>query len=98
MFFDPERWYLVVTKRAVRLSQVAKDNVLKRICGSYRGQTNSLRWHSQPAVIVDDGRVEWMVTLSEKMAPDGKKRMAFVVDATRYKEEGFFADSSVFVE
>jgi hypothetical protein len=87
MFFDPDQWFAVVTGNAVKSTGVRKDEVLKRVCARNSEQRTCGSWGSQPAVIVDDGRVRWTVTFSEKVAHDGRKKVAYIVEGDRYAEE-----------
>lgn len=87
MLFDPEQWFAVVTGNAVKSTGVRKDNVLKRVCSRDSEQRTCGRWRNQPAVIVDDGRVRWTVTFSDKVAHDGRKKIAYIVEGERYADE-----------
>jgi hypothetical protein len=84
MIFDPDEWYVIATHEAVQAGRVQKPELLSRVCSNKTRQREADNWREQKAVFVDDGSVEWLVTFSNKLAPDGIKRIAFVVGANRY--------------
>lgn len=84
MVFNPDEHYAVVTKQATRFTGVGERSVLNRVIACHEDQEQCDDWNGQPTTIIDDGRVEWTVTISDRMAPDGVKRMAFIIDGNRY--------------
>lgn len=85
---NANNYYLVVRHEAVNASGVTESEIRKRLCSGQTETELAKDWHpGQPTTIEDDGRVRWTVTRSRQIAPDGKKRCAYVVAAVRYRNE-----------
>ena len=81
--------YYLVCKVAVAVgSQIDHVEIKNRI---FKKTTVSLPAPDyilgQPTTLEDDGYVRWTVTRTDKISPDGRKKMAYVVGWARYKDE-----------
>ncbi len=85
---DPNGYYIVVCRRAIEATGVDREEIQRRICS---GKIDVIKTEDyirfQPTYLVNDGRCHWKVTLSDKVAPDGFKRLAYVVEGERHRED-----------
>jgi hypothetical protein len=77
---DPDRYYIVVRWDATLATRIPERQVRSRIC---QGTTTVKKLDDyrpgQLTTVEDDGRFQWIVTRSPEIAPDGEKRIAYVV-------------------
>jgi hypothetical protein len=85
---SPDNYYLVCKVAVAASSQIDHVEIKNRI---FKKTTVSIPvsdyMPGQPTTLEDDGYVKWTVTRTNKVSPDGWKKMAYVVGWARYKDE-----------
>lgn len=77
-------WYLVVRYKAVAQSGLTSDQIPSRIYSKRTISHDTEPFMGQDCTLEDDGEIVWQVARSVNIAPDGFKKVAYVVAAERY--------------
>jgi hypothetical protein len=85
---DPDKFFLVVKHQAVLGSGLSEREIRHRLCSRVTLSHRADDWlPGQRTTIETDGEYAITVTRTGKNAPDGSKKVAFVVDAKRIAAE-----------
>ena len=76
---DTSKWFVIVRKNATRSVDIGVREVTSRILKHTTMSLGCPPLGSQPCTIEYDGEIFWRVTYSERIAPDGEKRIAYVL-------------------
>jgi hypothetical protein len=85
---DPDEFFIIAHRSVSEKTGLGQAVIRDRLC---RGTVTSRRARDyrpgQPTTVEDDGTHRWVVTRTPMLAPDMKKRIAYVVKGHRYQEE-----------
>lgn len=80
---DAGKWFVILTWQVEKFG-LSEKQIIDRVLTSVRSEPSEEYRRDQPTSWeVDFEGYGWRVTRSRKTAPDGNKRMAFIVDSRR---------------
>lgn len=88
---DFKEYYTVVRKHVPFVTGVAREDIPRRIYSLHTVTAHSYvpPWPGAKIVVEFDGNIYWRVCLSDDLAPDGIKRIAYVVGGIRQSDVWF---------
>lgn len=91
---DSRQWYIVVRRNAVSLTGLMMPDICERIIDPNTISCQCDDFRGQPCTIEFDGQMFWRVAYSRNVAPDGFKRIAYVLGAVHKDQVPWYDGSS----